>query len=144
MKKIKLTKGQFALVDNEDFEYLNQFNWTSHTAGYAVGHVNKKLIFMHRLINKTPKGFETDHINRNKLDNRKSNLRSVTQAQNRFNTGLQKNNTSGYKGVIWNKDKNIWFACIYKNRRRIYLGSSKNILSAYELRKQAEEMFIKS
>ncbi len=139
MRYINLTKGKRVIVDNEDFEWLSQWRWYYHNLGYAV---RGKGIYMHKLINKTPDGFQTDHINRNKLDNRKKNLRTVNQTQNRYNIGLQKNNTSGYKGVIWNKDKKLWFACIYKNSKRIYLGSSKDIIEAYTFRKQAERIYI--
>jgi len=71
MKRIKLTQEKVALVDDADFEFLNQWKWFYHQTGYAKSCHR----YMHRLINKTPKGFHTDHINRNKLDNRKSNLR---------------------------------------------------------------------
>lgn len=139
MKKIKLTQNKYALVDNEEFEYLNQWKWHYHNLGYAV---RGRGIYMHKVINNTPKGFETDHINRNKLDNRKQNLRTVTQTQNRYNIGLQKNNTSGYKGVLWNKDRNNWMAYIYKNTKRIYLGSFSNINDAHNIRLQVERSYL--
>src|ERR1035437_132783 len=73
-------KGKFAIVDNEDYEFLNQFNWYMTDNGYAVyrhlANGTKRTVRMHRLINKTPKGLVTDHINQDKLDNRKSNLRT--------------------------------------------------------------------
>src|SRR3990167_10859282 len=80
MKRIKLTQGKFAIVDNEDFEWLNQWKWHyNNSDGYAYrtkvfrrinGKQPKEHISIHRLINKTPKGMETDHINHNRLDNR--------------------------------------------------------------------------
>jgi hypothetical protein len=106
-KKIKLTKGKFAIVDSEDFECLNQWKWSCDDNNYAVRHEQKseygnnprRMIKMHSLINKTPKGSQTDHINRNTLDNRKLNLRISTFSQNQANTSIRKENTSGYKGV---------------------------------------------
>lgn len=64
-----------------------------------------------------------DHRNRNALDDRISNLRLCTQFQNVGNVGIAKNNTSGFKGVSWRKSRNKWIACIYREKKRIYLGS---------------------
>ena len=110
MDRIELTKGKFALVDAEDFEWLNQWKW--HFVGKYSGAgrmeregEKKKRILMHIAIlgkyNKLKKELETDHINRNPLDNRKINLRVVTHQENAMNRGMFKNNTSGYKGVCW-------------------------------------------
>jgi len=89
MKKIKLSQGKHALVDSEDFEYLSQWKWCAekrrHTF-YAVrsqwiGGKTKKTS-MHRLLARTPRGMDTDHLNGNGLDNRKANLRSATRKEN--------------------------------------------------------------
>jgi len=134
--------NQFAIVDNKDFEWLNQWKWRTHSKGYAIrmtgGRKEAKTIYMHRLINNTPKGLETDHINRNKLDNRKKNLRSVTGTQNKLNTGLWKNNQSGFKGVSLNKNNGEWKAQIQLNNKNIILGHYTNINEAILTRKQAE------
>lgn len=103
MKQIPLTKGRFAIVDDEDFEELNRYKWYSDHKGYAARnspYVNGKrhVIWMHRVIAGTPAGMETDHINGIKNDNRRSNLRIATTVQNAMNRGLSKNNTSGYRG----------------------------------------------
>ena len=75
MKKIKLTQGKYAIVDDEDFAYLNQWRWYYHN-NYAVHtNKNKSRIYMHRFILNTPKKMFSDHINGNGLDNRRSNLR---------------------------------------------------------------------
>jgi hypothetical protein len=145
MRKIKLTRGKFAIVDDEDFEYLNQYKWYCSFYGYAVrdegGRKNKKAIPMHRFLNGTPSGLVTDHINRNKLDNRKVNLRSVTGSQNCTNRGLNKNNVSGHKGVIWRKDIRRWSARIKTNYKEIYLGCFINIKDAIKARKKAELIY---
>lgn len=139
-KKIKLTQGKYAIVDNDDFDKLNQWKWWVDYRGYAVrdvgGRKNKKRILMHRLINNTPKGLSTDHINRNKLDNRRKNLRTVNQSQNLFNTGLPKNNTSGYKGIQWYKNR--WVARIKVGYKSIYLGRYIKLQHAIKARKEAE------
>ena len=112
MKKIILKKGQTTIVDNDDYEELNQFKWRLGTDGYASRgkRIDGKftLILLHRVVNQTPAGLVTDHINRNKLDNRKCNLRSVTQSVNRYNTGLPANNKSGYKRLRWHKPSRRW------------------------------------
>lgn len=112
MKKIKLNNDQFAIIDDQDFKLVNQFKWTYRKPGYAHKHIPKTYsdtISMHRLIMNAPKGKEVDHINGDKLDNRKSNLRFCTRKQNGKNKGFSKNNTSGFKGVYWHRTK-------YKNK----------------------------
>lgn len=136
MKKIALTKGGFALVDDTDFEFLSQWKWTVRN-GYSArtvylggGRKNQKSkhIYMHSLLNETPNGMETDHINRNKLDNRRENLRTTTRQQNSCNRVLQDNNTSGFRGVSWNRQRNKWMSQIKAFRKNYYLGlySNKN------------------
>lgn len=112
MKKIKLTRGKFAKVDNEDFEYLNQFTWSfypSHGAGSKMfkkggkkkhGQRLKIKYLMHRVIMKAPNGIEVDHKNRDTLDNRKKNLRLATRSQNGMNTKFLSHNKCGVKGVF--------------------------------------------
>ena len=111
MSKIKLSRGHFAIVDDEDYERLNKRKW------YANGHfgrptyaisstkINGKqtLLRMHRvLLGLVDSKLYGEHKNGNGLDNRKSNLRIATSSQNQANRGLPKNNTSGYKGVQYN------------------------------------------
>lgn len=79
-------------------------------------------IFMHRVILNTPLGYETDHSNGDGLDNRKENLRIATASQNKWNRNKYKNNTSGYKGVSWEKDRGRWRAYIILKTERIHLG----------------------
>lgn len=97
-KEIYTAKKEIILVDDENYEMLNQFTWWTNRRGYACNNNG----FMHRLImelTKNDKGLYVDHINRNKLDNRKENLRIVTHAQNVCNRKTFSNSTSGYKGV---------------------------------------------
>lgn len=120
MKKIKLTKGKYALVDDEDFNYLNQWKWHCTYFGYAARRENNKIIYMHRFVNNTPTDMQTDHINENKLDNRNSNLRSCTARQNALNRGQLRHNTSGYKGI--SKDRGKWAVRVIVNGQNINLG----------------------
>jgi hypothetical protein len=148
MKKIKLTRGKYAVVDDEDFAALNQWNWCCDSSGYAArdvgGRKNKKRVLMHRLLNNTPDGFVTDHINRNKLDNRKANLRSLTQRQNTYNSSLSKNNKSGFNGVCWWKHprgQGYWVATIKVNYKKIHLGYFKKLADAVNARKLADQKY---
>ena len=139
MRKIKLTHGKYALVDNEDFDRLNQFNWylspDKRGSMYACRGVtvNKKKTYflMHRVIMNTPAGMCTDHKNRNGLDNRKANLRICTKSQNNMNTprGNYGKTLSKYKGVtMW---KGLWVAAIQANRKKYWLGSHKSERAAH-------------
>lgn len=138
---IKLTKGKVAIIDKEDFKYLNQWKWYYDKNGYAKRKVNKKTIYMHRLINRTSNNLQTDHINRNKLDNKKSNLRTATRNTNQRNQNIDKTNTSGYKGISWSKVMNKWEVFIFKNNRKINLGYFKDIKEAYIKRKLGEKLY---
>lgn len=108
MKKIKLTKGKHALVDDEDFEALNKWSWQLSTTGYAVRrhHVSgsgenriRQHIAMHREIIGAPYNKDVDHINHNPLDNRKFNLRLCDTSQNLYNSRLRVNKLTKFKGV---------------------------------------------
>jgi hypothetical protein len=125
MKEIKLTKDKFAIVDDEDYEWLNQWKWFSHKSEYAVRNIRKNgkrnMLFMHSVILNPPNGMFTDHINRNKLDNRRCNLRICTKSQNTINSRTRSDNKSGIKGVCWKKDNHKWVAQIS------HLGGSRHI-----------------
>ena len=139
MKQIKLKHGKYALVDDEDFEYLNQYRWHISAAKYVATHIKDKKVYMHRLIMKTPKGLDTDHINRSTLDNRKSNLRVATRSENNVNTGLWKSNTSGHKGVYRDKKNRNWRVMIDWKKKHFNVGSFKNIRDAVDARQRAEQ-----
>lgn len=137
MKKIYLRgkhKDLFALVDDADFDWLDSFKWYLHEKGYAI---NTKRVRMHRLVNGTLKGLQTDHINGNKLDNRRSNLRSCNNSENHYNIKLMSNNTSGHKGISWSKAAKKWHAYINKDSKRTYLGIFDNLADAIQVYEEA-------
>lgn len=139
---ITLTNGDFVVVDENMFDFLNQWKWYfDKSTGYVRTHINNKSTYMHRLVNKTPRRFQTDHVNRNKLDNRKENLRTVTSIQNLRNTGIRITNKSGYKGIWWWKERKKWQVYININYKRIYLGMFKKIEDAIKVRKNAEKLY---
>ena len=124
MRKIPLTKGATALVDDEDYEYLMQWRWHLHSAGYASRKPRgDKQYYMHRELIACPLGMEVDHINRNPLDNRKQNLRAVPHWENMQNRPKQKNNKTGFKGVYYDRRRKLWWAMKVINRRKYYLGN---------------------
>jgi hypothetical protein len=144
MRKINISTNKypnrFALVDDNLFDYLNQWKWGISTKGYVYRKENNKYIAMHRIVNNTPIGYETDHINRDKLDNRKINLRTVTRSQNKMNTGLWKHNKSKYKGVFWDKQTKNWRAMIQIVGVGIHLGRFIKKKDAINARKNAERI----
>lgn len=85
---------------------------------------------MHRYLMGDPTGLEVDHINLDTLDNRRSNLRVATRSQNAANRRRQSNNSSGYKGVSWNKERKKWHAYICVGRKHITLGRFNSIVQA--------------
>jgi hypothetical protein len=147
MKYINLTQGKLAIVDDDDYEYLNQFKWHINSCGYAIRRITvanrkQKVIFMHRIVAKTPDNMQTDHINRKKLDNRKSNLRHCTPSQNKANISKRSDNTSGYKGVIWAKRHRKWCAQIIVNGKLKNLGYYNDIeIASLAYKKAAFEYF---
>ena len=121
---IELTQGFITLVDDEDYDNLNNYNWY-YSHGYATRmskEPNRKIIHMHRVIKNTPPGMETDHINNNGLDNRKCNLRICTRIENIHNSKIRKDNTSGYRGVTFHKATNKWMSRVQNLKNRIILG----------------------
>lgn len=115
------------LVDYDDFEKVKDFKWHKDNNGYAASYLymgkgERKFINMHRLILNNPEtGLRVDHINLDKLDNRKSNLRVATASENAWNTGIRSTNTTGYKGVQPKGKK--WMAVICVDGVRHSLGT---------------------
>ena len=128
VRKVKLTQDKVALIDDEDYERANQHTWCAFRSYggkfYAQCRVSKtRTISLHRFImNALKSKLEVDHIDGNPLNNRKSNLRLVTHAQNQRNFKKFKTNTSGYKGVAWHKARRKWRAYIVLNAKQRHLG----------------------
>lgn len=135
MKEIKIvskTHGCFQiLVDDEDFGLVSPYKWCISKRGntfYAYRGIklsNGKWTTqqMHRfLMDVADSKIEVDHIDGNGLNNQKYNLRLAAHQQNMQNRKVHKNNTSGFKGVSWNKSKQKWVAHISINGKLTYLG----------------------
>lgn len=150
MKKIKI-KDKIVLVDDDDYERVINFKykWNINNTNYtksATYNPKQYIVFLHRFIMGLEKGDKrvVDHINHNKLDNRKSNLRVCTQAENCRNNQIKKNNISGYKGVVIAKDKRNKKYCstVRYNKTRYFLGYYKTAQEASEVYEQkAKELF---
>lgn len=120
-------KYGYALIDSE-LAYLSEAKWTLGKRGYPV--TSNGVTLHHTIMGKPEKGMVVDHINRNRLDCRKSNLRFVSYKENAQNISTQKNNTSGYRGVWFRKDTKKWVANIKVDYKKISLGNYIDIEEA--------------
>lgn len=148
MKKIKLTRGKFALVDDEDFEKVAQYSWYSMTNGYAardewLGNGQKRMVYMHRFILEAPddRKIVVDHKNGKKHDNRRENIRLVTQKENGWNSKVRKDNKSGVRGVWYDTAKgrfslrmkigNTYKFCGYYDTLKLAAKKRKELLAIH-------------
>jgi len=126
VKTIPLGDGVCAYVDAEDYEWLNQWHWRLYGGGYAARYVSRQgrteVVLMHRLIMQPPPGKITDHINGNKLDNTRANLRNITRRQNMHNRAKHIGSTSIYKGVSYSEERHQWRAGIHHGKKCFHLG----------------------
>lgn len=133
-------KYGYTTVDVE-YAWLDKFKWTLGKNGYATKDPNKPLPLLHNcILGKSPKGFLSDHINRDRLDNRTCNLRFITATDSIVNTNIRKDNKSGYKGINWDSSRNSWrVAFTYKDVK--INNYRKNIQDAIKLRLSLEEVY---
>lgn len=132
MRKIPLTRSKFALVDDEDFDYLNQWKWHANPtrSGLYARRTGprpaKRQIYMHREIMKCPDEMCVDHIDGNTLNNQKHNLRICTTNENIYNAKPKLCTSSKYKGVYFHQQAGKWATEIQHN----YLGLFENEVDA--------------
>lgn len=146
IRYIPLTQGQVAVVDATDYPVLNTFNWFAHrsrTTYYAETNIfydgRYKTVSMQVFLTGNE---QTDHCNRNGLDNRRCNLRPATNSQNVANGRRRGNNTSGYKGVSFSREFRDWVAYITVNYKRRHLGHFPNpVLAAQAYDDAAKKLF---
>ena len=164
MKVIHLTRGKISLIDNEDYEKVNQYKWYASPAPgdtfYAKrkiwipnnGHLTKqgkyikngqyKSISLHRFIINAPYNKEVDHIDGDGLNNRRNNLRLCNHMENMRNVPVRKTSKSGLKGVTWCKQTNKWRVVIQDNKKYIHVGrfiEIEDAIKAYN--NKAKELF---
>lgn len=139
-KTIPLSKGLFAIVDDDKYDMVSQHKWYANKQGYPARRRKNNepkgsyIILMHRFVldthNKDMNGLVTDHINRNKLDNRLDNLRIVGNGINTQASGQLSSNTTGYRGVSFNREKQTYEVYIRTGKRRIKAGYFRDIILA--------------
>lgn len=138
---VELNKNQTMICDTDDWERLGYIKWNVYKAGYATGRdsVTGKTVFFHCEVIGRKDGLVVDHINHNKLDNRKSNLRLVPQRVNMLNKLIIPNAKSGVPGVSFHHGK--WEAKVWVHKKPIKLGRFDNMEDAVRARKEAEETY---
>lgn len=126
---VPLTKGYEAVIDAADVSLVDGFSWYANVQPRAVyaartdrSSHKPRTVTLHRLLADDPVGMEVDHRDADGLNNRRDNLRVATTAQNQHNARISKRNTSGLKGVTFNKDRGKWQAKIMRDRKRHHIG----------------------
>lgn len=142
----KLNKGYTTKIDLEDYERVKDYHWFTTCLGYAYAHITingkETQVTLHRLIMDCPDGMVVDHINHDKLDNRKCNLRICTQQQNSWNRNRSLcHNKTGYCGVSYDSRKNRYYASIERCGKKRCLGGFSTAEEAYEARLKAEQFY---
>jgi len=142
-RRIPLTKGKFSIIDDDDFSRVSRHRWKFQPNGYATRNAGatKGTVYLHRFIMDAPRGIEIDHINLNKLDNRKANLRFATRSQNAFNYRRLSTNKTGVRGVHFDKSRNKFAAEIIFRGTKIRLGRFESLERAAIVRKKAAIKF---
>lgn len=141
-----------AIIDKEDVAKVRSYKWRLSKGGtdrskcngvYTGNSQNSKCISLHRFLTNCPQAMYVDHINGNRLDNRKSNLRICTNQENNFNRTAQSNNISGFKGIWFDKSRNKWTTEIKYNNKKIYIGRYEDKEVAIFSRLYAEKILFK-
>ena len=145
MTHILLSSGERIIIDRDDLESIQKYRWHISTQGYVRTEVfsggKRKEIKLHNfLLGFIPsKSLVVDHINRNKLDNRKSNLRIVSKKENARNSKTQCNNTSGHRGISFRRKESKWEAYIKVDGKREHLGIFDELADAIKARRKREK-----
>ena len=135
---------EYFLCDLDDWDKLKEYAWHKSKGGYAVSLINGKIKRFHRIVMGEPDGMQVDHVYqvwRGVVDNRKCNLRVVTQEENSMNLSRSPLNRSGKIGVFWDKSKQLWVAKIKYKGEEITLCSSKDKQKTIHARIEAEERY---
>lgn len=138
---VKMAHDKVMMCDADDWEHFKHICWSCNKQGYATGRdmENKSLVKFHIKVMGKRNGYFVDHINRNRLDNRKANLRFLTPQENTWNIGTGKKNKSGVVGVSTQRGK--WVATIGDNGKKHYIGIYNTKEEAIQARKEAEKTY---
>ncbi|MFN7608169.1 MAG: HNH endonuclease [Ralstonia sp.] len=142
---VPLTQGYEAVIDAVDIPLVAGFGWFAIVNGrtvYAARNVSlasgkRRMMGMHRMLMGDPTGVQIDHRDGNGLNNRKTNIRIATPAQNQHNQRRRRDNTSGLKGVTWHKASAKWQARVWSGGKRIYLGLFDTPEAAHDMYAEA-------
>ena len=143
-KRSKAFKDGIKILVDDDFKYLDGFSFKLHNNGYVCFSSRKDGLnskYLHRIIMNAPDDKEVDHINGNKIDNRRENLRLCNRSENNRNKGKKSNNTSGFKCVCWHKRAGKWRVQIQVDGEKKHLGYFDDKLKAYEAYCEACEKY---
>ena len=145
---ITLTKGYTAIIDAADVHLAEGRNWCAAVQRYTVyAQTNESTggeshgIFLHRVLMAPPDDMQVDHRSGDGLDCRRANMRWATRAQNNHNQRISRNNTSGFKGVSWDDDRQKWMAGIVVGGKRIHLGRFVTPEAAHAAYCEASEIY---
>lgn len=132
-------KNDVIFIDLSDFQMVRNYTWYISSKGYACSRIDGKIMYLHRML-MNPGELQVDHINRVKLDNRRSNLRIVNNQQNHFNMGVSKRNKSGKRGVYYHRTSRKWCCQISLNGKYIYSELFENKEDAIRMRLKLEKI----
>lgn len=137
MPFISLSNSELQVeVSEEDHLYLLLFDWHLAGKGYARSN-SMPYEYLHRAVANRmglSPHLEVDHIDRNKLNSKRDNLRSATRSEQMINSAIQSNNTSGYKCISYEPRRDRWIIQIQRQGKRVYVGSCKTLEAAISMR----------
>jgi hypothetical protein len=133
-------KDGYATISAQD-KWVDSYNWYLGKNGYPATRLSGKLMTLHRLLLAPPIGIGIDHVDRDKLNNTRENLRLCTQQQNSWNSSIKSTNTSGYKGVSYNKRLRKFESYIVYSGKRKVLGNFNSAEEASVAYNKAAESF---
>lgn len=141
-RRLQLTQHKYSLVDSEDFETLASWSWFVVRKFVArkwkfYARRSDDCMGLHSFILKCPKGVDVDHIDGDGLNNRKHNLRICSESQNQMNRLNLTTNTSGFRGVVWDRRANKWKGTLTANKIRMHLGYFTDPIRAAKARDEA-------
>lgn len=119
-------------IDDLDRRLLTGRSWHVTSAGYIAARIENRIVLLHRLIAEAPREFVVDHVNGDRLDNRRLNLRLISQSANSQNQKLSAANSSGFRGVVWDKQRRKWVAQARLDGRNVCIGRFDRVEQAAE------------
>lgn len=136
--RIPLTRGLWTVVDLSDMVLVSGKNWHANGGGYANRREGSEMVFMHHLILPRKQGFDVDHIDGDKRNNRRSNLRYATRSENKANHPEYFRTKAKHAGVSWDSQRQKWMVTITLHKKTLRLGRFSDLKHAIAVREKAE------